>query len=762
MNHISITHNPFLVETEFRINGHSPSESSNINTYGSKRLQVWVEHIFDDLQALFNGSKYFFIEFTGVESDYNDIKEAADRAIQKGMNVELKFNSVVPAENRLEKIKALMEKVSEKSSNFADYLTNSDQKAKKDFEDALNNDFDAYVVATMSSGKSTFINAVLGEDLLPAANEATTATIARIFDDKIQGDAFYGERFDSNGKLIEHNDAVDLATMEAWNADSETKTITLKGNIRAIKENNNVRLVLTDTPGPNNSQDPEHQRTTLGFIQDSKRNPLIIYVLNATQLGTNDDAQLLRLVADTMSKGGKQSKDRFLFVVNKMDTFDPERGENIEEALNRVKSYLEENGIHDPNLFPVSARMAYLLRKQGELTRAERNDKTNIADLLLEESSMAFPQYMSVSTSAMSAMQEKAQNDEALQDKTMWRALLNSGLPGVEAVIDEYINKYSFPMRLNRAHLAMTAAIERGMQEAELIKQLEIDEQALSILQSEIHSLKARRDQGFNTQAYKEQLKQEGRDLPIEVHNSLNELERNVYARIGELSDTFSGNVSTHEAESKVDVASDKIKFQFNRSINEYEQAFERSQEIIKNELYQEYQSYVSALFPESNALELPVYQALKHSISAISLDIELKQNDIRKKSVFSHYEKVYDPELFSPSTWFSHREVAKYRTEEYVDLQELWKDRMIAIRSQFESLKTDAVKRIKEDKDKLIENYLAFLDDDFSTKFAAILEDLEQKVENQAQRENAIAQAKADIDEICAIKQELEAILMF
>ncbi len=762
MNHISITHNPFLVETEFRINGHSPSESSNINTYGSKRLQVWVEHIFDDLQALFNGSKDFFIEFTGVESDYNDIKEAADRAIQKGMNVELKFNSVVPAENRLEKIKALMEKVSEKSSNFADYLANSDQKAKKDFEEALNNDFDAYVVATMSSGKSTFINAVLGEDLLPAANEATTATIARIFDDKIQGDAFYGERFDSNGKLIEHNDAVDLATMEAWNADSETKTITLKGNIRAIKENNNVRLVLTDTPGPNNSQDPEHQRTTLGFIQDSKRNPLIIYVLNATQLGTNDDAQLLRLVADTMSQGGKQSKDRFLFVVNKMDTFDPERGENIEEALNRVKSYLEENGIHDPNLFPVSARMAYLLRKQGELTRAERNDKTNIADLLLEESSMAFPQYMSVSTSSMSAMQEKAQNDEALQDKTMWRALLNSGLPGVEAVIAEYINKYSFPMRLNRAHLAMTAAIERGMQEAELIKQLEIDEQALSILQSEIHSLKARRDQGFNTQAYKEQLKQEGRDLPIEVHNSLNELETNVYARIGELSDTFSGNVSTYEAESKVDVASDNIKFLFNRSINEYEQAFERSQEIIKNELYQEYQSYVSELFPESNALELPVYQALKYSISAISLDIELKQNDIRKKSVFSHYEKVYDPELFSPSTWFSQREVAKYRTEEYVDLQELWKDRMIAIRSQFESLKTDAVKRIKEDKDKLIENYLAFLDDDFSTKFAAILEDLEQKVENQAQRENAIAQAKADIDEICAIKQELEAILMF
>ncbi|MCC9661496.1 dynamin family protein [Pseudoalteromonas sp. MB41] len=760
MNHISITHNPFLVETEFRINAHSPSESSNINTYGSKRLQVWVEHIFDDLQALFNGREDFSIEFTGVESDFNDIEEAANNAIQKGMCVELKFNPVSPAEERLEKIKALMKRVSEESSKFADYLANSDLKAKQDFEDALNNDFDAYVVATMSSGKSTFINAVLGQDLLPAANEATTATIAQIFDDKTQGDAFYGERFDSNGKLIEHNDAVDLATMKAWNADNETKTIALNGNIRAIKENNNVRLVLTDTPGPNNSQDPEHQRTTLGFIQDSKRNPLIIYVLNATQLGTNDDAQLLRLVADTMSKGGKQSKDRFLFVVNKMDMFDPDRGENIEEALNRVKSYLEENGIHDPNLYPVSARMAYLLRKQGELTRSERNDKASIAELLLEEPSMAFPQYMSVSTSVMSAMQEKSQ--QALQDQSMCRALLNSGLPGVEAVIDEYINKYSFPMRLNRAHLAMTAAIERGMQEAELTKQLEIDEQALSILQSEIQSLKARRDQGFNTQAYKEQLKQEGRDLPMGVHNSLNEIEINVYERIGELGDTFSGDVSISEAESRIDIASKEIKFSFNQVINEYEQVFQGAQENIKEELHEEYQKYVAQLFPESRTLDLPVFQSLKKSISSFSLNIELKSDEVQtKRVVVDSYERSTS-KWYIPWTWGDTETVNVYGDEEYVNLYELWDERASIVRLQFEKLKNDALQRIREDKDKLIDNYLAFLDGEFSTKFATILADLEQKVENQTQRENAIAQAKTDIDEIRVIKQELEAILLF
>ncbi|MCK8045339.1 dynamin family protein [Shewanella sp. 1CM18E] len=766
MNHICIKHNPFLVETEFLINGNSPSESSNITTYCSKRLQLWVEQIFDDLQALFNGSKDFFIEFTGIESDFNDIKEAAEYAIQKGMCVELKFNPITPAEERLEKIKALMARVSGESPKFADYLANSDKKTKQDFEDALNNDFDAYVVATMSSGKSTFINAMLGQDLLPAANEATTATIAHIFDDKSQGGDFYGERFDSNSNLIEHNDAVDLTTMKAWNADCETKIITLKGDIRAIKENTNVRLVLTDTPGPNNSQDPEHQRTTLGFIQDSKRNPLIIYVLNATQLGTNDDAQLLRLVADIMSKGGKQSKDRFLFVVNKMDMFDPQRGENIGEALNRVKSYLEENGIHDPNLYPISARMAYLLRSQSKLTSKEQLEKAYMAVALCEEEdeeeSMAFPQYMSVSSTVMSASQDRAENDEALQDKTMSGALFNSGLTVVEAVIDEYINKYSFPMRLNRAHLAMTAAIERGMQEAELIKQLEIDEQALSILQSEIHSLKARRDKGFNTEAYKEQLKQEGRDLPMDVHNALNILKKQAYELVETLGNAYEGDVSVLEAESQVDLTSKEINFAFNRFINEYEQAFLRSQEIIKSELHQEYLNHVAALFPESRALELPVFQSLKNSIAALSFNIELNNDEVQTKSVVTRYRTVSDSTWFKPWTWGDTRQVAVYEDQKYVDLHEIWKERVIIVRRQFESLENDAKQRIKEDKDKLIDNYLAFLEDEFSAKFEVILDDLEQKAENQAQREHAIIQAKADIEDIRAIKHELEAILQF
>ena len=44
------------------------------------------------------------------------------------------------------------------------------------------NIFEVIVVAPMSAGKSTVINALIGKELLHSANEATTATITRIHD----------------------------------------------------------------------------------------------------------------------------------------------------------------------------------------------------------------------------------------------------------------------------------------------------------------------------------------------------------------------------------------------------------------------------------------------------------------------------------------------------------------------------------------------------------------------------------------------------
>ena len=93
--------------------------------------------------------------------------------------------------------------------------------------------------------------------------------------------------------------------------------------------------------------------------------------------GTDDDNALLERVAESMSVGGKQSKDRFIFVVNKMDSRNTEDGDTS-QTLTRVRTYLKKHGIINPNLFPAAALPALNIRriKNGEIVDEDTADET--------------------------------------------------------------------------------------------------------------------------------------------------------------------------------------------------------------------------------------------------------------------------------------------------------------------------------------------------------------------------------------------------
>ena len=113
---------------------------------------------------------------------------------------------------------------------------------------------------------------------------------------------------------------------------------------------------------------------------------MVLYVLNATQLGIQDDNDLLNTVAEQMKSGGKQSKDRFIFAVNKIDEFDTEAGESVSKTIREVREYLEEKGIENPNIFPVSALMAKLIRMdQNGHKLTKKKSVLREHDLFIEE-----------------------------------------------------------------------------------------------------------------------------------------------------------------------------------------------------------------------------------------------------------------------------------------------------------------------------------------------------------------------------------------
>ncbi|WP_455927379.1 dynamin family protein [Pseudomonas capeferrum] len=749
MNIIEITHNPFTVETQFVINGQAPAHGCKLSSYKELRLQVWVEKLFDELSRLFNGDNNFQIVFTGVESDYLDIVEAADTAFASGMQVHLTFNQAQPTEERLDQIRALMLEARE-HPQFEAYI-HDNQEAHASFEEAFDRDFDVYVVATMSSGKSTLINAMLGRDLLPAANEATTATIARITDNDSMKDRFSARRLDAKRQPLDSSADIDLATLEQWNRQEDTYRIDIEGDIQAIQERESVRLVLTDTPGPNNSQDEEHERTTMGFISDSKRNPLILYVLNASQLATNDDRNLLSLVAQAMREGGKQSKDRFIFVINKMDVFDPEKGEEVPKVLDRVQAYLEANGIPNPLIYPVSANLTRLLRKPAALhSRRERDDLNTMGNLFSEEPSMNLLQYMPITSRVK----------RALKEKHYAPLLLASGLPAVEAMIDEYIDKYNLPHRLKRAYDAMNKAISVGLNEANLIEQLDQDEHALGHINEEIQALQYRREKGFDTAAFKDKIEREGKVLPRETEDALVTLDVENRKFIKEVAAEFVGKVVLSKAKIKVDEADMQLKFNFNKLLNSYESVFLDSQKSISEELNAEYKKYVIELFEDSRHLQLPVLDGLRTSVADISVKLNLQQQDVKTREVVVGSHQVSASTWYNPFSWGDTRTVYEYASEEYVDLAEIWADRHTRVTSEFQRLVISAREHIEGGKDLLIEQFLGFMNREFVEKFDGILNAIQHKLDDRGAREQAIEDAREMKNWIDAFKAKLDKTL--
>jgi hypothetical protein len=229
--------------------------------------------------------------------------------------------------------------------------------------------FDVLVLATMSAGKSSFINALVGRSLLPAANEATTACLTSI-EHRQGAKSFRGICYsDAGDKIVTQPDA-SVEEVQAWNADPQIRHIHLSGKFRAHLPPVSG-LVLHDTPGPNNSLNDRHGELMLDAIH---RVPfkLLCYVLNAGQLGTWDDRKLLEQLRELLTQ---RLRRRLVFILNKVDLLDPERGEDLAGSVGKAKQYLEGLGFVDPIIVPTMASIALYARKamhDEPLTRVER------------------------------------------------------------------------------------------------------------------------------------------------------------------------------------------------------------------------------------------------------------------------------------------------------------------------------------------------------------------------------------------------------
>lgn len=371
MKKVKIKFNPYLIKTQIEVDGKVPKVDSALNV-SNFRLQEWIEKLPQTLIEEYR-DRNFEIEFVGTSADYSDVLAAI-----KSCGAEINAKCTHYPTPSIDEVEATIDEI------FKDIKENKlvpelrSPQIIEAFEKAKDSSFEVNVVATMSSGKSTLINALLGQHLMPAANEATTATIVKIVD--TDQEYFTAKAYDKSGNIVVELDNVTLEAMKELNSDERVSTVELRGKIPFV-ESTGMKLVLVDTPGPNNSRDKRHEEMTYSMIANSDKS-LVLYVMNGTQLGINDEKNFLDYICNQMKKGGKQSRERFIFAVNKMDDYRPTAkhdGEGcINRALHEAKKGLETRGIKSPNLFPVGSLPALQLR---EMEAEEDFDEDDIPEL---------------------------------------------------------------------------------------------------------------------------------------------------------------------------------------------------------------------------------------------------------------------------------------------------------------------------------------------------------------------------------------------
>ncbi len=291
--------------------------------------------------------------------------------------------------------------------------------------------FNIGVCATMSAGKSTFVNALLGADYLPSRNEATTACVTSVYDNDNQSKMI---GFASNkNEILEISDNLLLENIDKWNSDENITHIYLQADLDDISSDK-VICAVHDTPGTNNSDDKSHHDITFDFFGNNEMDA-ILFVANAEHLCTNDEKSLL---TELYNKVVSKHNIPVFFILNKIDNLDTEK-EPLEEVIAHYKEFVEELGFTKTCFFPISAKSVRLLKmaikgRSDSFTEAEYDIFPSIVN--------KFTKRLNLSNGIENQSSENTEitiDGETYKKSELITALSHTGITGIEKEIESII-----------------------------------------------------------------------------------------------------------------------------------------------------------------------------------------------------------------------------------------------------------------------------------------------------------------------------------
>lgn len=277
-----------------------------------------------------------------------------------------------------------------------------DTKGLQSVEDDLINALEALkaqkyqvaVIAAMKAGKSTFLNSLIGADVLASESEACTVCrtdIRPIDAGKTPRLLEYreGQRqpviiAEGEAGEIRHKFLERTHEIRATNNQNNTTRFELEHPIEAISELTSLAgFTLVDTPGPNEWETANFNTVTLKqtALEVIRTCDAILFILDYTSFKDNTNAELLKELIEQRSEFLANSKGKIYFILNKVDR-KSEKDRPIVDVIEDLRQALIGFGIPEPIIYPVSAWQG-LLAKLIQNKVATKENKADFKNFFL-------------------------------------------------------------------------------------------------------------------------------------------------------------------------------------------------------------------------------------------------------------------------------------------------------------------------------------------------------------------------------------------
>lgn len=398
--------------------------NSRLYQHLDKDLTDSAESIFRILSGILNADR-FSILFQGADEHYSQLLRILNESPYKEkISLNREFEEETNYNQAIQKLTDFMQKT--------EVETWREEAALQQLESLQNLTASLYVVATMSAGKSTVLNAMLGDDLLPADHLASTSKLMKV----VQNDRenYSAKAYDSERDVLHVAEFATKEALESWNKDESVDEIIIEGPL--LKGQSQMNIELVDTPGPNNFQDRRHKDKIQQFIQTEER-PVLLYIMDATKIGTEDDAEYIEMLNEWFQASDLKLEERTYFILNKIDILKSEQ--EVKRTMQSAQQFLSNFGVRNPKIIPVSAQFALLYRQKQKGKELERRDEGMLMFIGEELEALNVIQQSTLSSSLKQQLY-MLQESQSVEE----RQILNTGVSVIEFALEQFIREEAF------------------------------------------------------------------------------------------------------------------------------------------------------------------------------------------------------------------------------------------------------------------------------------------------------------------------------